>query len=118
MKILKFLGDFLLFCLALFLFIPLSFINLACVIYIFKDLNYFKQSAINIDKFGNSEFRTLFNLTLITKEGYKFGNLNETISSTLGKNEKNNTLSLVGKGLVWLLNLIDKDHCKKSIVET
>ncbi len=57
-------------------------------------------------------------MTLITKEGYKFGNPNEAISSTLGKNEKNNTLSLIGKGLVWLLNLIDKDHCKKSIVET
>lgn len=118
MKFINFLRDFLLFCLAIFLFIPLSFINLFCVIYIFKDLNYFRQSAVNIDKFGNSEFRTLFNLTLIKKEGYKFGNPNETISSTLGKNEKDNTLSSVGKGLVWLLNLIDKDHCKKSIVET
>lgn len=97
MKILKFLRDFLLFCVAVFLFVPLSFINLICVIYVFKDLNYFKYSAINIDKFGNQ---------------------NETISSTLGKNGQNNTLSLIGKGLVWLLNLIDKDHCKKSIVET
>nr|DAX62434.1 MAG TPA: hypothetical protein [Caudoviricetes sp.] len=118
MKFLEFLRDFLLFCVAVFLFVPLSFINLICVIYVFKDLNYFKYSTINIDKFGNSEFRTLFNLTLITKEGYKFGNPNETISSTLGKNERNNTLSFIGKSLVWLLNLIDKDHCKKAIIET
>lgn len=118
MKFINFLRDFLLFCLAVFLFIPLSFINLICVIVVFKDLNYFKISAINIDKFGNQEFKTLFNLIFIKKEGYKFGNPNETISSTLGKNEKDNTLSSVGKGLVWLLNLIDKDHCKKSIVET
>ena len=70
------------------------------------------------EAFGNSEFRTLFNLALITKEGYKFGNANETISSTLGKNEIAGTLSFVGRVLVWLLNLIDKDHCKKAIVET
>nr|DAU65239.1 MAG TPA: hypothetical protein [Caudoviricetes sp.] len=118
MKILNFLRDLLLFLIALFLFIPLSVINLVCVIYVFRDLNYFRYSAINIDKFGNSEFRTLFNLALITKEGYKFGNANETISSTLGKNEIAGTLSFVGRALVWLLNLIDKDHCKKAIVET
>ena len=55
---------------------------------------------------------------LITKDGYKFGNSNETISSTLGKNERDNTLSQIGKALVWLLDKIDKDHCKKAIVET
>ena len=118
MKILNFLRDLLLFLIALFLFIPLSVINLVCVIYVFRDLNYFRYSAINIDKFGNSEFRTLFNLTLITKDGYRFGNSNETISSTLGKNERDNTLSQIGKTLVWLLDKIDKDHCKKAIVET
>ena len=118
MKILNFLGNFLLFCLVIFLFVPLSFINIICVIYIFRDLNYFRHSAVNIDKFGNSEFRTFFNLTLITKDGYRFGNSNETISSTLGKNERDNTLSRIGRALVWLLNIIDKDHCKKAIVET
>lgn len=81
----------------------------------FKDLGYFKSSAVNLDRFGNSEFRTLFNLTLKKKEGYKFGNMEETISSVLGKNQRDNTLSFAGKVLVFILDTIEKNHCKKSI---
>ena len=82
-----------------------------------SDLGYFKSSAVNLDRFGNSEFRTLFNLTLKKKEGYKFGNMEETISSVLGKNQRDNTLSFAGKVLVFILDTIDKNHCKKSIKE-
>lgn len=70
-----------------------------------------------MDKFGNREFRTLWNKTLIKKNGYQFGDIRETISSALGKNERDNTLSNTGKCLVWILNVIDKNHCKKSILE-
>ena len=99
-----------LFIIAYVLFLPLSIINWFFV----KDkFGYFKSSAVNIDKFGNREFRTLFNKVLVT--GYRFGNIDETISSVLGKNELANTLTKFGKILVWILDKIDKDHCFKSI---
>jgi len=103
---------FLLFIIAYILFLPLSLINY-CVVKNKK--GYFKSSAINLDKFGNREFRTLLNLTLRLETGYQFGNMNETISGVLGKNERDKTLSKTGKKLVWILNKLDKNHCFKSI---
>ncbi len=103
---------FLLFLIAYILFLPLSLINF-CVVKNKK--GYFKSSAINLDKFGNREFRTLLNLTLRLETGYQFGNMNETISGVLGKNERDKTLSKTGKKLVWILNKLDKNHCFKSI---
>ena len=113
----KFIGGLFLFLIAWALFLPLSLLNFLAVAIKFKDLGYFKSSAVNLDRFGNSEFRTLFNLTLKKKEGYKFGNIEETISSVLGKNHRDNTLSFAGKVLVFILDTIDKNHCKKSIKE-
>jgi len=103
---------FLLFIIAYILFLPLSIINY-CVVKNKK--GYFKSSAISLDKFGNREFRTLLNKALKIKSGYEFGNMNETISGVLGKNERDKTLSKTGKGLVYILNKIDKNHCLKSI---
>ena len=110
----KFIGGLFLFLIAWALFLPLSLLNFLAVAIKFKDLGYFKSSAVNLDRFGNSEFRPLFNLTLKKKEGYKFGNMEETISSVLGKNQRDNTLSFAGKVLVFILDTIDKNHCKKK----
>lgn len=101
-----------LFLIAYILFLPLSLINF-CVVKNKK--GYFKSSAINLDKFGNREFRTLLNKTLKTEIGHAFGDMKETISSCLGKNERDETLSKTGKILVWILNKIDKNHCIKNI---
>lgn len=76
---------------------------------------YFRSSAITIDKLANREFRTLWNAKLRTECGYKFGAENETISSALGKNQRDDTLTKSGKRLVKILNLLEKDHCIKSI---
>ena len=113
----KFFGGLFLFLLAWALFLPLSLLNFLAVAIKFKDLGYFKSSAVNLDRFGNFEFRTLFNLVLKKKQGYEFGNFEETISSALGKNQRDNTLSRTGKALVWILDTIEKEHCKKSIRE-
>ena len=113
----KFFGGLFLFLLAWLLFLPLSLLNFLAVAIKFKDLGYFKSSAVNLDRFGNFEFRTLFNLVLKKKGGYEFGNFEETISSALGKNQRDNTLSRTGKVLVWILDTIEKEHCKKSIKE-
>jgi len=108
-----------LFLIAYILMLPLTFVNYIVVLFVSKDnaKKYFRSTAINIDKFGNREFRTLWNCTLRLKTGYKFGNPEETISSVLGKNERDKTLTATGKVLVFILNTIDKDHCKKSINE-
>ncbi|NJN50187.1 MAG: hypothetical protein HC798_03065 [Polaribacter sp.] len=78
--------------------------------------NYFLETAIDIDKFGNRNFRTFLNLTM-QKNGYEFGNVNETISSALGKNQRDNTLTYFGKCVCNTLDFLDKEHCKKSIKE-
>ena len=108
-----------LFLIAYILLLPLTIINYFVVLFSAKDdaKGYFRSTAVNIDKFGNREFRSLWNKTLRKENGYKFGNPEETISSTLGKNERDRTLSRTDKALTWLLNTIDRDHCKKSIVE-
>lgn len=73
---------------------------------------YFRSSAITIDKLANREFRTLWNKTLITWDGYDFGKENETISSVLGKNIHNETLTIAGKILVFILT---EKHCLKAV---
>lgn len=108
-----------LFLIAYILFLPVSLINY-CFVVLIKDKSskgYFRTSAVNIDRFGNREFRTLFNSSLKKKEGYEFGDFRETISSVLGKNQRDQTLSKTGKILVFILDKIDKNHCEKSIME-
>ena len=111
----------LLYIVAVILFVPLTIINFICVLikYGLKWSTidgFFYETAVDIDRFGNRNFRTLWNLTL-QRNGYKFGNINETISSALGKNKINNTLTTAGKILCNILDFLDKNHCIKSIKE-
>jgi hypothetical protein len=102
----------LLFAIAYVLFLPLTVINYW---FVKNKKGYFKSSAISLDRFGNREFRTLFNKVLILENGYQFGDIGETISSVLGKNERDTTLTKSGKILVYILDKIDKGHAFKSI---
>lgn len=76
---------------------------------------YFRSEAVNVDRYGNFSYRGILNATLIKKNGYQFGDFAETISSVLGKNQRDGTLTTAGKILVFILDKIDKEHCKKSI---
>lgn len=78
---------------------------------------YFREVAVSIDQLGNTVCADLFDLILIKKGGYQFGNPDETISGVLGKNQKLETLSTVGKILNWILSKIEKDHSLISIEE-
>lgn len=83
---------------------------------LFKSIDkYLFRIAKSIDQLGNVVCEHLLNVTMIKKNGYKFGFEDVTISHVLGMNEKTNTLSGAGKLLAWLLNTIDKDHNQKSI---
>lgn len=113
----------LLFFVAIFLFLPLQFINFFVVLWVFREKrsfintidSFFLETAIDIDRYGNRNFRTLWNNTLIKEDGIKFGDERETISSVLGKNELKGSLKKLGLILVWILDKLDKDHCKNSI---
>lgn len=76
---------------------------------------YFLIFAIAIDVAGNVALAPLFNLLMIKKNGYKFGNRKETISSALGKNKKLNTLTKKGLLLSNILDKIDPNHIFDSI---
>jgi len=76
---------------------------------------YFKDLAISKDQYGNTVGKYVFNYCLIKSNGYKFGNIDETISSVLGKNKTTNTLSKIGKLLDYILDLLDPNHSIKSI---
>lgn len=103
----------LIFIFAWLIVIPLTIWNAILVC----DKNYFIDSAKSIDVWANREFRTFWNKYLITDNGYKFGIKNETVSSVLGKNERDNTLSKNGKLLVNILNKLDKRHCENAIMD-
>lgn len=101
-----------LFIIAYVLFLPLTIFNALNV----RSKGYFFDSAINLDRFGNREFRFSLNKYLIHKDSAnRFGDVRETISSVLGKNQKANTLTKLGICICNILDFLDKDHCKKSI---
>ncbi len=76
---------------------------------------YFLEMAVSIDQLGNVIMQHILNLLWIKKGGYKFGNRDETISSALGKNKVQNTLSGFGKLIVSILDAIDPNHVLDSI---
>ena len=111
----KFLIEFIVFLIAWILILPLTLLNLFAVLVKYGSVTkYFINTSRNIDIFGNKEYRTLFGYTLLSnKSVVKFGK-DETISSVLGKNQQNKTLSIAGRLLVWILNLLDKNHCQEA----
>ena len=108
------LNNMILFLIAYILLLPLTIINF---FFVDNKSGYFKSTAINIDKFANREFRSMWNKVLIKKNGYQFGNQNETLSSALGKNKRDKTLTKAGLLLCYILDSIDENHCIKSIQE-
>lgn len=74
--------------------------------------------AIAKDQYGNAICRYLFNDLLIKKDGYKFGNVDETISSCIGKNKVKGTLTRTGKVLDFILDKFEPNHSILSIDET
>ena len=111
---------------ALVLFIPLAGIGIlwaigalcfrAKLINALKRIgDYFLLVSISVDQAGNTFCAELFNDVMIKPKGHPFGNPDETISSVLGKNKRDNTLTSAGKVLSWTLDALDSNHVIKSI---
>jgi hypothetical protein len=79
---------------------------------------YWFEVAISIDRLGNAICGPLFNDIMIEKDGYKFGNGKETLSSVYGKDERDDKLKPLGEVIVKTLDVLDKDHAKESIDNT
>jgi 8-oxo-dGTP pyrophosphatase MutT (NUDIX family) len=76
---------------------------------------YLFQMAVSIDQLGNVMMQHLLNALWIKKGGYPFGNRDETISSALGRNKQDKTLTPFGKGIDAILDRIDPNHSLNSI---
>ncbi|WP_411031282.1 NUDIX hydrolase [Spongiimicrobium sp. 3-5] len=82
----------------------------------FKGLGvYTLKIAISVDQLGNVMMQHLLNVLWVKKDGYKFGNRDETISSALGRNKVLGTLTGFGRGIDKLLDFIDPNHTLDSI---
>jgi hypothetical protein len=65
--------------------------------------DFFYQASVSKDRQGNFNYRNLFNIIFIKKTAkHKFGNILETISSVLGKNQLNKELNIGG----WIMVII------------
>ena len=90
-----------------------------------KMYNYDLQEAKALNSFGNRNYRTLWNDIFKKPEGYKFGVDGEMMSSALGKNEVDKTLTkkgekglvkyVFGERMVRILNKLDPNHCFNAI---
>lgn len=76
---------------------------------------YYMDLAISLDQFGNVLMQGLFNRILINSCRFPFGNPDETISSVIGKNSLNNSLTYLGVLLDRFLNVFELNHSIKSI---
>lgn len=81
-------------------------------------VGYWKALAISLDQFGNVLMQHLFNDILIdNKSRNLFGSPDETISSVIGKNKQDGTLTKFGLFISSILDRLDNNHSIKSIEE-
>lgn len=118
MKLINNLIGLLLLIVAVVLILPLTLVNMIFVYKKYKSIDgYFRNTALNIDIWANREFRAFWNGAMRKENGYQFGVVGETISSALGKNQRDKSLTNCGKILVAILDFFDENHCENSIKE-
>lgn len=85
---------------------------------------YLYSVAYNINRFSTFICADLYNDTLIKRRidpikesKYLFGKRTVSISYHIGKNYEFNSLSKAGKILNKILNFIEKDHTKKTVIK-
>lgn len=99
-------------CLLFIIFAPIGWL----VALFFKGRkDYFWRVALSIDQTGNVICGKFFDLTLRTKEGYSFGEVDRTISYALGRNKIKGTLTTTGKALDQLLETLDEEHTLNAV---
>lgn len=119
--------DFILYIIAVVILVYINFYNRKLVKIKGRIQGYDRSQALAIDVFAGCNYRSLWNETLIKDNGYKFGTEGETMSSVLGKNEINGTLTtkphpdyprwFYGTNLSSILDWVFKEnkHCINAI---
>lgn len=77
-------------------------------------LSYLFNVIIWIDQGVNVIFSPLLNL-MVDKQGARFGDPDETLSSVMGKNSKRKTCKVCNWICRNILHPIDRNHCENSI---
>ena len=77
---------------------------------------YFWNILISFDQFINVIGAPWWNL-FVHKDGAKFGDPDETLSSVFGENLRTGTCKVCRFICKYILNPIDNKHCDKSIEE-
>ncbi|WP_044403391.1 hypothetical protein [Lacinutrix sp. Hel_I_90] len=71
----------------------------------FKTMNsYWYVNAYELDVFANHHFADFWNVVMRTKGGYRFGEPKETISSAIGKNQRDKTLSWFVMAILYIID--------------
>jgi 8-oxo-dGTP diphosphatase len=121
------LGSIGLFILAIIIYIiilPCSIIHSIIKFIISKEYikillffaNFFKSHALGINQTSNRAFNVFFNDIMIKDDSiHSFGDIDETLSSVLGKNKLKNNLTIFGSILDFILTIFDENHTIKSI---
>ncbi|WP_027378189.1 hypothetical protein [Chryseobacterium daeguense] len=119
--------DFFLYVAAVIILVYVNFYNRKLVKIKGSIQGYDRSQALALDVFAGRNYRSLWNETLIEKNGYKFGIDGETMSSVLGKNEIDGTLTskphpdfpkwFYGRNLSKILDKVFKEnkHCINAI---
>jgi len=76
---------------------------------------YLMKIAVSIDQSGGVYMSSLLNKILIKNQSQQFGNPDETISSCIGRNKRDNNLTNLGKLIDLLLDIAEPNHSIKSI---
>jgi len=105
---------FLLFIISLIMLYILAPIGLFYAMLKPKRGKYLYRVAFSIDQTGNAICGKCFNDILILKNGFSFGHPDHSISSVLGVNQYNGTLSKFGNIICTLLDRLDENHCIKA----
>lgn len=76
--------------------------------------NWFFKMALSLDQFGNVSCSKFLQLTM-AKGGEDFGGEDDTVSYVLGRLMYKNRLTWFGFFIVWILDIIEKDHVDIAI---
>lgn len=71
--------------------------------------------SAQMSKMMNVGYFNVFNNLLIKSNGIRFGGQDETVSSVIGKNVLNNTLTPLGALVNMVLDFIDPKHSINAI---
>lgn len=108
--------NFLLIFVAIILLVVLSPIGLVYAIAKAPNLSlYWRGIAESIDQLGNHVMQHAFNKWLIKDYAYRFGDIDETVSSVLGRNKALDRLTKTGIFLDNILERLDPNHSLDAI---